>query len=265
MSGTTRFWTGPEGTLAYDDQGVGPLVVTVPSMGDLRQEYRFLTPVLVNAGYRVVNLEIRGMGESAAEGADVSVAGVGADLAGLIDHLKAGPAAVLADSMGAGAAVWAAATYPERVASLVLMGPFVRGEPTWWGPLVYGLLFRPFWGASAWVGYYGSLYPRSKPTDWDAYRQALQASLADGRRRKTLVRMIGASKGASERLLDGVKARALVVMGSKDPDFSDPEAEARWLGDRLRAPVHVVDGVGHYPHVEAVDEVAPVILGFLGA
>jgi hypothetical protein len=33
-----------EGTLAYDDQGAGPLVVMVPGLGDLRQEYRFLTP-----------------------------------------------------------------------------------------------------------------------------------------------------------------------------------------------------------------------------
>ena len=50
----TRYVERPEGSVAYDDRGEGPLVVAVPSLGDLRQEYRFLTPRLVDAGYRVV-------------------------------------------------------------------------------------------------------------------------------------------------------------------------------------------------------------------
>jgi hypothetical protein len=30
-----------DGRLAYSDEGDGPLVVCVPGIGDLRQEYRF--------------------------------------------------------------------------------------------------------------------------------------------------------------------------------------------------------------------------------
>ena len=41
------------GTLAYDDTGTGPLVVCVPGMGDIRSTYRFSTPLLTAAGYRV--------------------------------------------------------------------------------------------------------------------------------------------------------------------------------------------------------------------
>jgi pimeloyl-ACP methyl ester carboxylesterase len=62
-----------------------------------------------------------------------------------------------------------------------------------------------------------------------------------------------------------VHAPALVIMGSKDPDFPDPTAEARFTAEHLGGPAEVVmvEGVGHYPQAEAVDEVAPAIAGFV--
>ena len=51
------------GKIAYDLSGEGPLVICAPSMGDLRQEYRFLVPQLVEAGYKVATLDVRGHGE----------------------------------------------------------------------------------------------------------------------------------------------------------------------------------------------------------
>ncbi|MGH2370312.1 MAG: alpha/beta fold hydrolase, partial [Chloroflexota bacterium] len=62
---STLYLDRPVGKVAYDDSGAGdPLVVCVPSMGDLRAEYRFLVPHLVAAGYRVVTMDVRGHGES---------------------------------------------------------------------------------------------------------------------------------------------------------------------------------------------------------
>ena len=49
-------------------------------MGDLRSTYRFLTPKLVAAGYRVVSLDVRGHGESSVRWDDYSVGAVAADL-----------------------------------------------------------------------------------------------------------------------------------------------------------------------------------------
>ena len=60
------------GKIAYDDTGSGPLVVCAP-LGDLRAEYRFLTPQLVDAGFRVVTLDLRGHGESSLHWLDYSV------------------------------------------------------------------------------------------------------------------------------------------------------------------------------------------------
>jgi hypothetical protein len=43
---TTR-WLANEnnnGKISYEDNGSGPLVICIPSVGDLRAEYRFLAP-----------------------------------------------------------------------------------------------------------------------------------------------------------------------------------------------------------------------------
>ncbi len=49
----TVYLTRPDGRVAYHVAGEGPIVVLVPGMGDLRDGYRFLAPVLRDAGYRV--------------------------------------------------------------------------------------------------------------------------------------------------------------------------------------------------------------------
>src|SRR5271157_1116166 len=104
---TTKIFKHQNGQIAYEDTRNGPLVVCIPSMGDLRDEYRFLIPQLVAAGYRGVNMDVRGHGETSTEWNDFSVAGVGQDIIALIRDLKAGPTIVVGTSMAAGAAVWA--------------------------------------------------------------------------------------------------------------------------------------------------------------
>ena len=73
--------------IAYDSAGSGPLVVGLPGLGDVRQQYRFLAAQLVEAGYRVVTMDIRGQGESSVGWPAYSVAGVGSDILALIQDL----------------------------------------------------------------------------------------------------------------------------------------------------------------------------------
>ncbi|MBK8049989.1 MAG: alpha/beta hydrolase [Anaerolineales bacterium] len=260
---STKFLERQNGRIAYDDAGNGPLVLCAPSMGDVRAEYRFLTPHLVNAGYRMVTMDLRGLGESSTEWSDFSVAGVGSDMVALLRHLNAGPAVIVGTSMAAGAAVWAAAEAPELVSRLVLIGPFVRGESSTTNRLLYSLLFAKPWGAAAWLKYYGSLYPTQKPADYTAYAAALRSNLGEPGRFAALQAMLVASKAASEARLSQVKAPALVLMGTKDPDFKAPETEARWVAAQLRADYRMIEDAGHYPHAEMPDVVAPPLLAFL--
>jgi len=80
----TQYLEHENGQIAYDESGSGPLVICVPSMGDLRAEYRLLTPQLTAAGFRVVCMDVRGHGESSTAWGDFSVAGVGSDILALI-------------------------------------------------------------------------------------------------------------------------------------------------------------------------------------
>lgn len=258
----TEFLDRPDGRIAYDDTGGdGALVIAVPGMGDVRGVYRFLAPALVAAGHRVVTMDVRGHGESSAGWPDHSAAAVGSDIVALLRALDAGPAAVLGGSMASAAAVWAAAEAPERVSGIVLLGPFVRDIPAnLVGRLSIGLVsLLP----AAWMSWYARLYPTAPPADLDAYRAALGANLREPGRFAAFRAMMRASKADCEARIPQVRAPALVVMGTRDPDFPDPAAEARLVADRLHGTVLLVEGAGHYPHAEMPAIVGPAVVDFL--
>lgn len=260
---STLFFHHGGGTIVYDDQGPGPLIACVPSMGDLRAEYRFLAPRLVAGGFRVVTMDVRGHGESSTGWPDYSVGAIGGDILALVRHFDAGLALVVGTSMAAGAGVWAAAEGPGQVAGLVLIGPFVRDVmPAWQAKALFGPLFAGPWARAALMRYFPTLFPGAKPEDFPQYLAALRANLGERGRMVALRRMITASKRAAEERLGRVTAPTLVVMGSRDPDFRDPAAEAALVARRLNGTVRMVEGTGHYPHVERPDETAELIIPF---
>jgi pimeloyl-ACP methyl ester carboxylesterase len=76
--------------------------------------------------------------------------------------------------------------------------------------------------------------------------------------------MVSLSKADTAAIVSQSRVPALVVMGTRDPDFQDPTAEARWLAGELGADSLIVEGAGHYPHVEMLDRIAPKLLSFIG-
>lgn len=264
---TTLRLARPDGELAYDDTGSGPLVVCVPGMGDLRSEYRHLTPQLIAAGFRVVTVDLRGHGESDTTFTDHDRTTAGDDVLALLAHLDAGPAHLVGTSYGASAVVWAAAEAPERVASVTLIGPFVRDLPV---PAMQAaalrLALRRPWGVRFWAWWYGTkLYPGARPADHDDHVAAVRANLAEPGRLEALAAMAGTDCSDIDPRLDDIEGPALVVIGTADPDFPDPAAEAGAIAERLGGEVVLVDGSGHYPHVDATDEVGDAIGQFLAA
>jgi pimeloyl-ACP methyl ester carboxylesterase len=264
----TEYLERDGGRLAFDTRGSGPLVVCVPGIGDLRQEYRFLAPRLADEGFRVATLDLRGHGESSTGWHDLSAEAVGGDTLALVRHLDGEGALVVGTSMAAGAAVWAAAEDPQSVGGIALVGPFVRdvGSPAQqrlYRALFRVLLARP-WGLSAWMRYWTSLFPSRRPEDFDVYAQALRRNLGEeGRFAAVQGMMLGPSRREIEARLARVDVPALVVMGTDDRDFKDPAAEARLVADRLDGDVALVAGAGHYPHVEFPEETGERILAFV--
>lgn len=262
---TTQFLDGENGRLAFEDTGgTGPLVLAIPGMGDLRSEYRFLNPALAEAGYRVVTMDVRGFGETSAPWPDYSARAVGRDAVAILRHIDSGPAVIAGNSFAAGSALWAAREAPDRVQGVVLLGPILRDlGTTWMQRLVLGLGFGGPWRVWFWTTYWDSLFPSRKPVDHMAAKAALAANLAEPGRIEALQIMVNLSKAETEAILDLTTVPALIVMGTKDPDFPDPKAEARLLADRLGATVLNVEGAGHYPHTEMPELVTPAILTFL--
>jgi pimeloyl-ACP methyl ester carboxylesterase len=261
----TRYLSVDEGRIAYDDTGgPGPLVLAIPGMGDLRSEYRALRPLLTRAGYRVVTMDVRGHGETSAVWEDYSARAVGRDAQALIQHLGAGPAVILGNSFAAGSALWAGHEAPEQVHGVVLLGPIVRdGKPSWWTKAAVRLGFAGPWRVAFWMTYWNSLFPSRRPVDHAQAKAALATNLREPERMAALRTMVGLSKAATESIVNRCGVPSLVVMGSRDPDFPDATAEAQWLGKILGSEPVIVEGVGHYPHLEMPEQVAPSLLAFL--
>jgi pimeloyl-ACP methyl ester carboxylesterase len=261
----TQFLELPSGRIAYDDTGgPGPVIICVPGLGDLRQQYRYLRPLLVAGGFRVVTMDLRGMGESSTGWPSYTPANVGADIVAMIGHLRAPRVYIVGNSMAVGSAVWAAAEVPGRVAGLVLIDPFVGTEPDVslaMRALMHVLFQRP-WGPAVWRMYYKSLYKSAPPADLNHYANRLEENLSEPGRFDALKGMIWASQAPCAARLDQVRAPVLVVVGSEDSDFDDPVAQAHSVANRLHGKVLIVPGAGHYPHVEYPQSVACEIDAF---
>jgi pimeloyl-ACP methyl ester carboxylesterase len=259
----TAYLARPEGRIAYDLAGTGPLVVLLPGMGDLRAGYRFLAPALEEAGYRVATTDLRGHGDSDASFTsygDVESAG---DVTALIEELG-GPAVVVGNSMGAGSAVLVAAKHPELVRGLVLIGPFVRnGKTSRIQLLLLRIAMAPLWAAAAWRSYMPRLYAGERPADFDAYRAEVVASIRRPGYARAFSLTTHTNHEAAEAHLAQISTPALVVMGEKDPDFPDPKKEADWIAGALHGEAVMVPEAGHYPQSQRPDISTDAVLHFL--
>jgi pimeloyl-ACP methyl ester carboxylesterase len=260
MNQPTQLLPVSGGMIAYDVTGEGPLVVCLPGLGDVRGQYRFIAPLLVAAGHRVITADLRGHGESSMGWSSYTPEASGADLVALLSHLGQ-PAAVIANSFAAASAVWAAAESPQSITALGLLGPFVREIPQHFlMKVMLRLLFMRPWGPTMWGMYYASLYPNKKPADFDQYKAALVASLKRPGAIEATRAMIAASKAVCEARTPEVKTKALIIMGEKDPDFSSPVKEANLAAELLRGDTCMISEAGHYPHTEFPERVIEPLL-----
>lgn len=229
-------------------------------MGDLRSTWRFVAPSLVQAGYRVAVMELRGHGDSDTTFVAYDDPSAAGDVLALIDELG-GPAIVVGHSMGAAAAVIAAADRADLVSGLALVGPFVR-EPAL-NPLVevaFRLAMARPWARQVWKSYLPKLYAGRRPEDFQAHRDAMIEAMARPGHTKAFSRTTRTSHQPAADVIATVSVPALVLMGELDNDFPSPAAEAEWIAGQLTARVVMVPEAGHYPHSQRPDIVVPEII-----
>ncbi len=271
----TEFLTVDGGTLAYEiTGGPGPLVVLAHGIGNSRTAYRFVVPALVDAGYRVAAVDLRGCGESTAAWDGYSRTDIAGDLVALVNHLG-GPAVLVGHSISGGAATIVAAQEPALVTAVVELAPFTRVQQTGLADLRVGPFRRGalrlaragFLGSrSAWLTYLDGAYPGPRPADWDARLAEIDAMLREPGRMRALQKMVQSSPADAGAQLGNVRCPVLVVEGSLDSDWVSPRAEGEAIVAALPpglGRLAVVEGAGHYPHVQFPSQVAASVLSFL--
>lgn len=248
------------GTIAYEAHGEGPLVVLAHGMGENRASFRHLVPRLVAAGYRVASVDVRGHGDSSAHWPTYAPPAVAGDLLAVVRALGGGPATLVGSSSSGAAVVFAAADAPELVNGIVQVGPFVsRAKPNPAVRLAQAVVLR---SPRLFGMFHRTLFPCGRPADDAAYRKDMVARLR-GR--------MAAVRGVVEPVEPHWTARApevrqpvLVLMGTKDPDFPDPAAEARAARRHFAtAEARMIADSGHYPHADQPDATAADLVEFL--
>lgn len=213
-------------------------------------------------GWNALAVDLPGHGRSAGPPL-ASIEAIAQWIARLVDAAGAGEAALIGHSMGALAALDCAATFPDRVSRIALIGPAVPMEVsedlmhaashdvTLAYALINGWAFgtRGQLGGNAWPGVWMSgnairLLERNAQgvlaNDLSAcqnYRRGLEAAASVG-------------------------CPALVVLGGRD--VMAPSRSARALTETLRnAEVVLLEGAGHSPMAEEPDALLDALRGFL--
>jgi pimeloyl-ACP methyl ester carboxylesterase len=253
-----------EGTLAYDDTGgEGPLVVLMPGAGDVRSEHRFLAAHLAADGYRVVTVELRGHGEASPAWPSYGLEETAQDILALVDHLDAGPAVVVANSFAPAAAMWAATEAPGALQGIVAISPHLTAGGSALQRGAMQVLLRGPWAGAIWTKLYRGWYKTDPPADLDEQVAMLGAMMRDPDRRRAVRETLVADRdGLSERLTH-LDLPVLAVFGTADDHFPDPESEAKHVVAAAGGRYVMVEGAGHYPHVEQPEVVGTAVAEFL--
>ncbi|MEU0878030.1 alpha/beta hydrolase [Lentzea sp. NPDC005914] len=273
----TEFLELDGGRLAYDVIGEGPLIVLAHGMGDNRAAYRDVAASLSDAGYRVASVDMRGHGESSTGWASYTRTDSAADLLAVVRHLG-GPAVLVGHSFTGGSVTIAAAQEPELVSAIVQISPFTRAQKLDFGGLFSHARYRKgmalLMGAGMlrsvglWKRYLDHAYPGTKPAGFAEHLAALDADLRRPGRMAVVSAMGMSAPTDAGAVLGDIRCTALVVEGSLDPDWTDPRAEGEGIVAAMPSGlgrVEVIEGAGHYPHVQFPAEVVTAVLAFLGA
>jgi pimeloyl-ACP methyl ester carboxylesterase len=268
--------------LAYLEEGTGPLVVLLHGYPETARGWKQVQGTLAAAGYRVVAPNMRGYAPSGfAPDADYTVGTLGADALALIEALGESKAVVVGHDWGATAAMSAAVTDPDTVVGLVSL---TIPHPMATEPSLSLFLNAPhfIYYQFPWASW---MVARNDFAHIDGIVEAWAPTFDVARRDTTAIKESLAVDGGVEGVLGyywsiGADPTPGTMRADKDTRFAMPtlmiagaddgalDIELFKAGEAgFTGPYTYVEleGVGHFPQVEAPDEVAAALLTFLGS
>ena len=103
-------------------QGRGPLVVMIPSLGRPAEDFDDLSRSLAEAGYCALRPQPRGIGKSSGPMKEITLHDFARDIAAVIENNGGGPAVVAGHAFGNFVARTTAADFPHLIKAVILLG-----------------------------------------------------------------------------------------------------------------------------------------------
>jgi pimeloyl-ACP methyl ester carboxylesterase len=262
--------------VSYRRAGEGEAILLIHGLAGSSRTWQAVQPGLA-AGYDVIAPDLLGHGESAKPRGDYSLGAFASGLRDFLAALGVAQVTVVGQSFGGGVAMQLAYQHPELCSRLVLVGSGGLGREVSWMlrlltlpgaeqlmPLMFSRTVAERGnGIGGLLDRVGIQSPRVREM-WQAY-----SSLAHAENRRAFVRTMrgviepgGQSVSALDRLYLASHIPTLIVWGDRDeiiPVSHAHTAHETIEGSRLV----VMEGVGHFPHVEAPGEFLAVINEFL--
>jgi pimeloyl-ACP methyl ester carboxylesterase len=264
--------------IAYRDAGDGPAVLLIHGMAGSSATWHAIIPQL-SKKYRVIAPDLLGHGMSAKPRGDYSLGAFAVFLRDLLHELGVDRATVTGQSLGGGIAMQFAHQHREHCERLALIGSGGLGPDL--SPLLR-ILSAP--GAEfvlpvvapqpvlnlgnklgSWLTSAGIQAPRAGQM-WHAY-----SSLSDPRTRQAFLRTLRSVvdyRGQAVSALNKIHLAAgmPIVLIWGDQDRIIPVAHAYAAHDALEGSrLEVLEGIGHFPHVEAPSAVADILENFIAS
>jgi len=263
--------------VAYQDVGTGPeALLLIHGMAGSSETWRAVIPQL-SRKYRVVAPDLLGHGQSAKPRGDYSLGAFAVLLRDLLDELGITRATIVGQSLGGGVAMQFVYQHPDYCQRLILISSGGLGPDVGWtlrllsapgAELIMPVIApRPVLAAGnklrSWFGAVGIQSPRGAEV-WSAY-----SSFSDAETRQAFLRTLrsvvdyrGQAVSALNRLHMASELPTMVIWGDHDRiipvEHGYAVHEAR-PGSRLE----VLEGVGHFPHVERPSQVVDLIDDFI--
>jgi pimeloyl-ACP methyl ester carboxylesterase len=262
--------------VGYREAGDGPTLVLLHGIAGSSRAWREVMPALAEH-HRVIAPDLVGHGESAKPMGDYSLGAFASGVRDLLTVLDVERATIVGQSFGGGVAMQLAYQHPELCERLVLVDSGGLGREVslllraitlpgaeYVLPVVFPSFVRDQGDrVSRFLGDVGLRSGRAAEM-WLAYR-----SLTESANRRAFVQTMrsvidpgGQTVSAMDRLYLAAAVPTLIVWGADDPIIPVAHAHAAHEaipGSRLV----VMEGVGHFPHVEDPEGFLAVLTDFL--
>lgn len=247
---------------SYQESGIGLPIVFVPGLTEYKESFQFQLRGLSDR-YRVIAYDVRPASPTTPN-YDIDV--LTNDLGKLLDSLRIPSAVIAGHSFGGLIAQRFAHLHPERTTALVLISTFSKAPLHWQGKLLRYMsashLDEP---DSFWARLMLSMgFAKPKEYEEDDFLGWVKLQAAKTSHETVAARIKVVKQFDSRSFLDSFWMPVLLAVGQHDhaPFLAAAQMIERFAPDSL---LEVIEGTGHFPHIERHDLLNYAIDDFIGS